>query len=165
VHAASSAAFPDLCAEGWPKDSWPILGVAVNAAGSNGFMKVCWALAQRRESQSSNTRQNKRSAYNIYDIFGNFREPAGGVIQTANSSALHGQSGQKPCKWHDAFTNKQGPSISKEHGNKFFPYIKVTSSGKPFKVNHLSIPFASSAQNLLTVNPPLSVSSCLTTSE
>ena len=57
----------------------------------------------------------------------------------------------------------KGPKISKENGNKFFPYIKVSSSGKRFKVNYK--PWFISFSGLNPLNSRTVVVSSITTLE
>ncbi len=129
VHSASSAGLQTLSADHWPKDAWPVLGVAVNA--KEGCMHVCWALAQK--SQQQGIHYNKRKQYTLYDILDRV-EPSGHACSDAILHPAYSKGTPGTYKWHQAFMEGKGPKISKENGNKFFPYIKVSSSGKMFKV-------------------------------
>jgi hypothetical protein len=96
-------------------------------------MYVCWVLAQKRESQRPGIHNDKRKKYTLHDILDSV-EPAGHAGSDAILHSAYSKGNPGIYKWHTAFTEGKGPKISRENGNKYFPYIKVSSSGKMFKV-------------------------------
>jgi hypothetical protein len=136
LHANSSSALPDLSADEWPKDAWPVLGVAVNT--KQGSMHVCWALVEKQESLQSGTQPDKRPEYVMYNLLDGDHvqhHATHATIHTVDSFKVESKIVNGHYAWYQAFSDNQGPKISKANGNKFFPYIKV-SSDKRFKVNH-----------------------------
>ncbi len=134
-HATSSTAFPKLSADEWPKDAWPVLGVAVNAMKGN--MHVCWALVQKQESQQSGTQCDKRPEYVAYNLLDHVQQAMiHATIHTIESSKAPSKMAAGRFEWCQAFSENNGPMVGKENGNKFFPYIKVSLSDKRFKVNN-----------------------------
>jgi hypothetical protein len=133
-HATSSTAFPNLSADEWPKDAWPVLGVAVNAIKGN--MHVCWALVQKQGSQQSGTQSDQRPEYVAYNLLDHVQQATRATIHTIESSKAPSKMDAGSYEWRQAFSENNGPMVSKENGNKFFPYIKVSPSQKGFKVNN-----------------------------
>jgi hypothetical protein len=164
-HAASLSAFPNLSADEWSKSAWPVLGVAVNV--NDGSMQVCWALVQKRESQQTNTQSNKRPEYVIYNLLEKVHQATHATVTIHTVESVKAGSKMDPghCVWETAFADKKGPIISKENGNKFFPYVRILLSDRKYKVNHKLGVSLLSAQNSLTSFNPHSVFSSVTTSE
>ncbi len=108
-------------------------------------MHVCWALAQTRESQRTpGMHTDKRKKYTLNDILDRV-DPAGHAGSGAFLHTSYSQGTPGTYKWHQAFMEGKAPKISRENGNKFFPYIKVSSSGKIFKVDYNSCVSTSAA--------------------
>jgi hypothetical protein len=130
LHATSAAA--SLYSGEWQGDSWPVLGVAVNA--KEGSMHVCWALVQKQESQPLGTQSDKRPEYVAYNLLDRVQQATNAA--TIESSTIPTKMDAGRYEWREAFSKNNGPMVGKEYGNKFFPYIKVSLSDKRFKVRN-----------------------------